>query len=369
VSPWIQDGHRPGKDEALDDASVEDLLAGRYQGDAPDLVAVSRSLERVRSLADRPPPPPSAALARILGGSAPARGPSLPTSDRRWARDPAVGPAGRPAERPWAAAAPSRPRVIRVLTVAAPVTAVLIALVLAAGSVRRLPGPTQDVVARIVRTMTPFDFPQQRRSEAVPAKAPRQRAAPPSHPHTSAPGEPTQPDPGEPETTGSQPLGGVGTDTRSQPGGAYRAPPPAVAAPRTNRPPPPRVTGPAPPPPAKAHGFTADLVGAIGAETTGDPDGHGTAVLDVDPGRDELCLTLVVSDLAQVDSAHLHAGSTEVSGPIVAAFVDPAGGTSAACVTVDHQLLTEIESEPESYYVDVHTTEFPDGALRGQLAR
>ena len=31
------------------------------------------------------------------------------------------------------------------------------------------------------------------------------------------------------------------------------------------------------------------------------------------------------------------------------------------------QLIQEIRSQPANYYVDVHTTEFPDGALRGQL--
>jgi hypothetical protein len=70
---WGQNGHRMGQEEALADATVEDLLAGRYQGDAPDLVAVSQLVERVPSLADGPAPPPSTAVARILM-QAPAEG-------------------------------------------------------------------------------------------------------------------------------------------------------------------------------------------------------------------------------------------------------------------------------------------------------
>lgn len=37
------------------------------------------------------------------------------------------------------------------------------------------------------------------------------------------------------------------------------------------------------------------------------------------------------------------------------------------CVEVDRKLLDAIRSEPEKYYLNVHTAEFPDGAVRGQL--
>ncbi len=51
MSPSSRNGRRMSEDETLDDALVEDLLAGRYEGDVPDLVAVSQLLEQVRSLA------------------------------------------------------------------------------------------------------------------------------------------------------------------------------------------------------------------------------------------------------------------------------------------------------------------------------
>ena len=57
MSVWGRNGDRT--DEALDDATVEDLLAGRYEGEAPDLVALSELLGELPSLFDRPPPLPS----------------------------------------------------------------------------------------------------------------------------------------------------------------------------------------------------------------------------------------------------------------------------------------------------------------------
>jgi hypothetical protein len=55
MSHRARNGH--GADEALDDATVEQLLAGRYEGDAADLVAVSELLGQVRSFAEHLPRP------------------------------------------------------------------------------------------------------------------------------------------------------------------------------------------------------------------------------------------------------------------------------------------------------------------------
>jgi CHRD domain-containing protein len=369
MSHRAQNGNRA--DEALDDATVEQLLAGRYEGDAADLVAVRDLLGEVRSLAERPAPPPSASLARILSDPSPASGGDLRTMSRRVFRDRQLAPFRRRAQgvQP-ATAARHRWRPSYPPMVAAAVVAVLVAIVVGAGSARLLPGPTQDIVASIVRAMTPFDFPEQRNPETVSSKAPSPETATPSEePTARVPGDSSQPGAGEPETNGSQWVPGDGTGSRSQPGGVNAAPTPATTVAEANGPSSDGVISLVPSPPPERRGFSADLLGVMGAETAGDLDGGGKAALDAHPGRDELCLTLVVSSIAPVTAVHLHAQSTGVSGPVVAAWTEPTAGASAGCVRVTDQLIKKIRKQPGEYYVDVHTTEFPNGALRGPLTR
>jgi hypothetical protein len=40
---------------------------------------------------------------------------------------------------------------------------------------------------------------------------------------------------------------------------------------------------------------------------------------------------------------------------------------SGGCVSAARDLIKTIRMNPSNYYVNVHTTDFPDGAIRGQL--
>ncbi len=42
-------------------------------------------------------------------------------------------------------------------------------------------------------------------------------------------------------------------------------------------------------------------------------------------------------------------------------------GMLSGCVSADPVLIGQIIANPAGYYVNVHTTEFPAGAVRGQL--
>ncbi|HEV2950530.1 MAG TPA: CHRD domain-containing protein [Actinomycetota bacterium] len=105
---------------------------------------------------------------------------------------------------------------------------------------------------------------------------------------------------------------------------------------------------------------------------TGDLDGSGLSTVIVHPARGRLCFTIVVDDIVlPATAAHIHVGRAGVAGPIVVPLTAPdAEGTSAGCVSgVDQGLLTAIKRHPRQYYVNVHTTDFPAGAVRGQLHR
>jgi hypothetical protein len=104
----------------------------------------------------------------------------------------------------------------------------------------------------------------------------------------------------------------------------------------------------------------------------GDPDGSGLATFIIDPARGQLCFSIVVDDiLLPAIAAHIHVAPAAVAGPIVVPLTAPdANGASAGCVGgIDQQLLRAIKSHPRQYYVNVHTTDFPGGAVRGQLHR
>lgn len=101
----------------------------------------------------------------------------------------------------------------------------------------------------------------------------------------------------------------------------------------------------------------------------GDPDGTGTFRGRANIGAGRLCYTLTAEDIAPATAAHVHVGDRGTNGPVVVPLEAPTDGSSSACATVDRDLLRDIVSDPDHYYVNVHNAEFPGGAVRGQLGR
>jgi len=114
--------------------------------------------------------------------------------------------------------------------------------------------------------------------------------------------------------------------------------------------------------------LSTTLLGANEVPGPGDPAGSGTAVLRLNAGQEQICYTLTVSDIAPATAAHIHVGPTGVAGPVVVPLVPPTSGTSSACASVSRELILAIIRDPELYYVNVHTTVYPAGAVRGQLS-
>jgi CHRD domain len=105
-------------------------------------------------------------------------------------------------------------------------------------------------------------------------------------------------------------------------------------------------------------------------EWAGDPDGVGTALITLNHGQAEVCWDLSASNLTlPATASHIHQAPPGVRGPIVLSLSPPdAAGVAVGCASgVDQDLILDILVNPGSYYVNVHTTDFPPGAIRGQL--
>jgi CHRD domain len=88
-----------------------------------------------------------------------------------------------------------------------------------------------------------------------------------------------------------------------------------------------------------------------------------------------ICYGLTVKGLADGDrpaDAHIHKGKINQNGPIVIKFEnvpeegDP--GWGGGCTQADPAVIRRVQRAPVKYYVNVHSDQFKDGALRGQLA-
>lgn len=99
----------------------------------------------------------------------------------------------------------------------------------------------------------------------------------------------------------------------------------------------------------------------------GDPDGFGFALVRLTPAEGEICYVLTASRIEPATAAHIHRGGRDVAGPVVVPLEPPTAGVSAACVTADRGLVTDVAAHPEGYYVNVHNAPYPAGAIRAQL--
>ena len=125
-------------------------------------------------------------------------------------------------------------------------------------------------------------------------------------------------------------------------------------------------------PPAKT--FVAGLNAAdevpLCAAATKASRGHFVAhVVDVAAGTVEW--KLVGNNLpGDVTAAHIHVAPFGVPGPVVQGLSPTPGAENGVIGTgtfTNPALIAQINANPANYYVNVHTTTCPPGAIRGQL--
>jgi hypothetical protein len=118
--------------------------------------------------------------------------------------------------------------------------------------------------------------------------------------------------------------------------------------------------------------FTTTMTGAAEIPGPGDPDGSGTARITLNYGQSQVCWEITVEDiLLPAIGAHIHLinPATGFGGVVVPLTPPDASGFSSGCTSADRELIKDIIQNPEKYYVNVHTTDFTAGAIRGDLSK
>jgi hypothetical protein len=123
----------------------------------------------------------------------------------------------------------------------------------------------------------------------------------------------------------------------------------------------------APPARADQKPFKATLSATEEVPTPGPNGGTGNAIVSIDMNAKQLCYDVTWSKEVGTPSAgHIHKGPKGVNGPIIVFFDLPSKPKD--CITVETAVLQDIVNDPGGHYVNVHSRDFPNGAVRGQLS-
>lgn len=118
-----------------------------------------------------------------------------------------------------------------------------------------------------------------------------------------------------------------------------------------------------------ADTYYATLTGAqeVGG---GDPDGSGRAEISISDGFGQVCWDLNdIRNIGPITAAHIHVGRAGTNGPPVFTLRPANEGGYKGCTDGSEWTQDRIENNPEAFYVNVHTAQYPNGAIRGQLRR
>jgi hypothetical protein len=121
------------------------------------------------------------------------------------------------------------------------------------------------------------------------------------------------------------------------------------------------------------------VVSPKGKADAGDPDGRGTAALTVEDrqGSIKICYTIRVDNIGTPTAVQLRFAGYGQNGPILLKLKPPKSGTngsSSECIAFGGGVRSALVNRlfrlffnPLGFYINVQTSEFPNGALRGQI--
>lgn len=115
------------------------------------------------------------------------------------------------------------------------------------------------------------------------------------------------------------------------------------------------------------HTYDVAMTAEEEAPVPGPSGATGHISLSIDPASGQLCYwDLTYDGPGKVDQGHIHKGPKGMAGPVVVSLGMPEEGKKV-CVDADGETLQSIADDPAGHYVNLHTPEYPAGAVRGQV--
>jgi len=118
-----------------------------------------------------------------------------------------------------------------------------------------------------------------------------------------------------------------------------------------------------------AQRLTANLTGRAEVPGPGKMNASGYATVRVNTAQRRVCYTVNFRNVPNVTMAHIHSGARGVAGPPVVTLQRAGPRAFQGCTRVARALARDLVNSPRRFYVNVHSTAFPNGAIRGQLRR
>ena len=124
----------------------------------------------------------------------------------------------------------------------------------------------------------------------------------------------------------------------------------------------------------KVEGATrlkATLTGGVEVPGPGDADATGSATVNVDVTKGEVCYEVAVQKIDRPTGMHIHEAEAGKSGDVAVPLTTPTASdtTTKGCANADAALLGRLTANPDNFYVNVHSATYPQGAARGQLSQ
>jgi len=113
--------------------------------------------------------------------------------------------------------------------------------------------------------------------------------------------------------------------------------------------------------------INAQVTGEQEAPADGDPDGKAKGKLRVNVTTGEICYAVDARKVETLLAGHIHEKNDGSNiGPVVVPLTKTSPTTFTGCA-INLEVARGLQDEPGEYYLNVHNTTYPGGALRADL--